>query len=105
MTRKLVHKFNACWNFFDHLYHFNLFPVYYSTYRCTHINRGCDTVSAFSQKGTKKADRPLFKNESYVKAIMKAGQVWTLSGLTFIATEALVFHLYGRKYQRDLLRI
>ena len=92
MTRKLVHKFHACWNFFDHLYHFNLFPVYYSTYRCTHINRGCDTVSAFSQKGTK-------------KAIMKAGQVWTLSGLTFIATEALVFHLYGRKYQRDLLRV
>ena len=29
---------------------------------------------------------------------MKAGQAWTLLGLTFIATEALVFHLYGRKY-------
>ena len=60
------------------------------------------------QRFLKKARRrqtDRFSNESYVKAIMKAGQVWILSGLTFIATEALVFHLYGRKYQRDLLRI
>ena len=58
----------------------------------------------FLKKGKKKADQPLFKNESYVKAIMKAGQVWTQSDLTFIATEALIFHLYGRKYQSVLLR-
>ena len=35
---------------------------------------------------------------------MKAGQVWTQSDLTFISTEALIFHLYGTKYQSVLLR-
>lgn len=64
----------------------------------------CDTLSAFSGKGKWKAIQLLLKNESYVKAIVEIGEIWSVSDATFNAAEALVCHLYGKKGENvDLL--
>ena len=70
-----------------------------------HALTGCDTASAFSGKGKWKAIQLLFKNESYVKAMVEKGETWSVSDATFNAAEELVCPLYRKKGQNvDLLR-
>ena len=50
-----------------------------------YVLTGCDTVSAFSGKGMRKAIQLLLKNENYVKVIVEIGETWSVSDATFNA--------------------
>lgn len=64
----------------------------------------CDSVSAFAGKGKWKGLQFLFKNGSYVRAMMELGESWRLADETFEVLESFGCSLYGKKIEDvDLL--
>ena len=70
-----------------------------------HAFTGCDSVSSFAGKGKWKALQLLFKNNTYVQALMKLGESWTIEDELFEILQLFLCHIYGKKINNiDLLR-
>ncbi|EDO43283.1 predicted protein [Nematostella vectensis] len=65
-----------------------------------HALTGCDSVSAFSQKGKWRPLQIVLKNKKYMEAMKEIGRQWSVTEELFSATEELVFHIYGKRGTR-----